>query len=449
MTEPISLKEIIAIVVKRGRGILCFAVAVALIAGGWQAARLKAQGNDPQQQEEAYQEALAAYEQDRELLEKELELVQQQLERKREYCEKSLVFQLNPYHVPKTTTIFAITSDGWNQAASKTDYAFVIRAIQNYYQLCWTGANLADMLKQELADSILAEDLQELMQLSIAEGGALKLEVYGRTQEEAEAFTKAACNAIASLQEKVAQKTYDHKIVILSQKAETVTQESLIDYQQQATDDIQAYEDAIQQIQQQLAQLSAPVRVSGESVRTIAVSAAKWAILGGVVAAFLSCAWVLALSLLRSTVESSRQMERVLGVTFLGSVAQQKTFWNWLGGRIMGERQWKDPAAKEAYLTENLKAMLRPSEDVAVISTLTDAKAAAAMEKIHAAAEAAGKTVCCVAAAETNAQAIAAMGRCKQLILAERAGVSNVAKMRSVLDKAKQLDVEIVGFVTI
>ena len=113
MKDTVTLKELLAIVVRRGRFVLTLALVFAVLMGGVQMFRQvsasRQENNSPEKIEERYQEALEDYQIEKENLEKELSDAQRKLDSQQEYNEESLLMRLDPYNKYVTTINLAVT----------------------------------------------------------------------------------------------------------------------------------------------------------------------------------------------------------------------------------------------------------------------------------------------------------------------------------------------------
>ena len=107
MKDTVTLKELFAIIVRRGKQVVCLMLAFALLLGivqtGRKIAAAREEDNSPEKIEERYQDALENYQQNRENLEERLSKAQQQLEGQQEYNDNSLLLEIDPrlYYLPK------------------------------------------------------------------------------------------------------------------------------------------------------------------------------------------------------------------------------------------------------------------------------------------------------------------------------------------------------------
>ena len=113
MREPISLKEILAALIRKGTFLLWMALILGILLGGYKFLQLRAEAgkpeNAPEKIEQRREAAQAEWQDKKEQLEKELEKAKKDLELQEEYCENSILMQVNPYDTAKCTIIVSIT----------------------------------------------------------------------------------------------------------------------------------------------------------------------------------------------------------------------------------------------------------------------------------------------------------------------------------------------------
>lgn len=443
MREPISLKDIFAIIIKRGKLLICLAVIFALLLGIYGA--LRGQTTSTEESALAYQEQLDSYKQTKEQLEEELEDAQLLYDRTKLYIENSPVMQLDPYNLYKSSSVFLITVTEDNDSKASTgtmeDLAYIASLIQNCYQLYWDTSNLSVALDVDMENQYL----QEIVQLESPDSGALILTVYGSSQDAVAALADKAGAFLLSMQETVLAKTYRHELSEFNQIVEHTTYSLFATHKKEINKQLLEQKAAVKDLEKQLDALVAPVQ---SNVSISPASIAKWAILGAFAGLALGCAWALVAFVMFTKTESSQQMQAALGIPYLGTTAKAGDSFQRLAGRIMGETRWDDREQAIAFVAENLQAM-GVQEDLAIITTLHTKDACAALEQAAQDLRPVCDNICCAANAQANRDALELLRRCKNLLLAERIGASDVTKMLSLLNTANRLGITVVGFITI
>lgn len=442
MREPISLKDIFAIIIKRGKLLICFMVVFALLLGIFSAlrGRTATAGDDL-----AYQAQLESYNQSKEQLETELENTKALHARTKDYMEKSLVMQLNPYDLYKSVSVFLITvtegSDIKTPTSTLEDLAYIASVIQHCYQLYWDTSDLGDALGMDMENQYL----QEVVRLESTDSGALMLTVFGSNKETVETLADKATAFLLNMREPVLESSYRHEITKFNQIVEHTTHSLFADHQKEINKQLTEHKDAVKDLEQQVGALEIPVQATASASLA---SVVKWAVLGAFAGLALGCVWALVAFVMFTRTESSQQMQAVLDIPYLGTTAKAGDPFQRLAGRIMGETQWHDREQAVAFVAENLRA-LGVQEDLAIITTLHTKDACTALEQAAQALCPVCDNIRYAANAQANRDAVELLGSCKYLLLAERIGVSDVPKMLALVSAANRLGVTVLGFITI
>lgn len=455
MREPISLKGIIAIVIQGGRTILCVTLAIAICLGGYQfcagVKRCNDPANSPEQIEQAYQEQLAAYEKDIMKVKDTLSDYEKKLEHYRQYCEESIFMSIDPYHVVKQTSSFAVLELEEDlpqaQGTADRDRDYRVDTITHLLQLYWNTSDLEKALEKYGYSGVDNRYVKEIVAFSALDNGMFSLVVYGATEEEVAKLSKAACGFLTEVHEAVADKTYSHQIVSLHSVVETGEESIFVEHQETVSDTIKAYEDEIEHWEAQLKLVSVPQKAGIFTMKQAVSAGVKWFAIGAVLGFILACVWILGRFLFINSLESSRQMEALLGVPYLGSLAKRGSIWSRMAGKLMNERAWATTEEADLYLFEHMKSFVNDGETVAVISSLSEKKVGMALSRAQ---EVLSNTkISAIANAENSAGALKALRESKYAVLAERIGVSDADRMQALVKMAQRMDVQVVGFITI
>lgn len=457
MNEPISLKEILAVIVRRGRVILCFAVIAAILAGAYQFkvqyAAYRNPANVPEQFEAVYQIQTAEYNKTLSEYNKQLDAARRSLEQQLSYNENSILMQVDPYNMALDTFVLAITdvteiqSEAYSQ--KEVNPGYFIDTLQNYYLQYWNSLSLSQTLTDNPYPELAERYLRELVGFYVNGNGVLTITAVGLTEADAAALGDSIYRAFMALYPTVKAATYDHSISLVSHSARYVVDANIESLQTTNLTSAQEKKTNVTNLENQIHSLAVPEMGVPMSKKTVVIQSAKWAVLGAFVGIVLACIWILVLFLMRSRAESSRQMERILGIAFLGSVAKKGSIWERMARKLLGERVWKDADTAAAFLAQSVESAVEPDAPLAVLTTLNTKDAESALVAVSEAVSPVCPQVSCVKNAEKNPDAVALLRDCKTVLLAERPGVSNTPEIRSLMDMAEKQDVRIVGFVTI
>lgn len=457
MNEPISLKEILAVIIRRGRSILCFAVIAAILAGAYQFkvqfAAYRNPANSPEQYEAVYQIQTAEYNKTLSEYNKQLDAARRSLDQQLSYNESSILMQVDPYNMALDTFVLAITDVTEIQseayAQKEVNPGYFVDTLQNYYLQYWNSLSLSQTLPDNPYPELAERYLRELVGFYVNGNGVLTITAVGITEADAAALGNAVYRAFMALYPTVKAATYDHSISLVSHSSRCVVDTNIENIQ---TTNITAAQDKqthVSDLENQINALAVPQLGTPYSKKTVVIQSAKWAVLGAFVGIVLACIWILILFLMRSRAESSRQMEKILGIAFLGSAAKKGSVWDRMTRKLLGERVWKDADTAAAFIAQSVTSAAEPGAPLAVLTTLNTKDAQAALAAVSEAICPVCPQISCVKNAEKNPDAVALLRECKTVLLAERPGVSNTPEIRSLIDMAEKQGARIVGFVTI
>lgn len=456
MKDTVTLKELAAIVVRRGRLIVILTLIFALLLGCRQAysqiSKSRSEENSPEKIEERYQKALEAYGKNKEDLEKKLSKAKRQLESQRTYNAESLLLEIDPYNKAVTTVNFSLTDvdeDAFNQVfrLESTPVDFIISKIQSQYVILWNSLDLRTALKGGTYGSIQDKYLREVVTLSRMDGGGLTLKAYAASEAESRRLADAAYACLLESRSVISEGSYRHDFTILSNVTKILIDQDLESTQQSALDKIETYENDIESLTKQLEDLKEPERETGTSVSAMVKSTVKFAVLGAAVGLVMGVTLIMASYIFRNRAETSRQLEEGLSVPFLGSIARPAGLWNRLADRILGERCWPDEDQALAYISASAGALLPESGGVLVVSSLPLAEES--VRPVIKALENRGRTVRFVGAAGRSPETAEALRACGCAVLAERTGSTHWNDVTELAALAKSLDKPLSGFVTV
>lgn len=458
MKDTVTLKELAAIAVRRGRSAVILALICSLLLGGWRANSListaHSEDNSPEKIEKRYQEAVKSYEDSREDLEKQLAKAEEQLESQREYNDTSFCMKIDPYNKVVTTINLAITDidEGAFQQVfrlEETPVDFIVSKIQSQYIILWNSLDLQTSLSYSPQADMEDKYLREIITLTRSDGGCLTLTVSGISEAETSRLAEAAYDCLIGLQSRISEGSYLHSFALLNDVTKVSVDNNLENTQTENLKKIRTYTDNIADLSKQLEELEEPKRETAPGPLKIVLSCVKYAVLGAVIGCLLALMCAMVSYLFRCRPETSRQIEEGLSIPFLGSVAKSGGFWDRMANRILSERLWADEDQALAYISASAATLLPVSEcrDVLLISTLPlKAEEVGAVIK---ALENQNRTVRFVGGALRNPEAAEALKACGCVVLAERPGVTRWDDAIELTALSKNLERSVGGFVTV
>lgn len=458
MSDIITVKELFAIALRRGKLILCLAVVCMALVGGLQAAKQISNMNSPENSEESieerYQAALKTYQEQQEHLQEQLDSIEKQISSQEEYNENSLKMKLDPYNVVTTTMSFSITDIAGSTfqqvfQLEGTPVDYVISRIRMQYFVYWNNLDLEQVMRGSSYDGVSDQYLREVVSLSAMDGGGLTLSAVADTEERSRELADAAYECLLSAQPSIGESAYPHQFTLISHVTKLSVDDSLDSLQQSNWEQMQTYQTNRDNTKKSLEDLKKPERENGYSIMNVAKTVIKWAALGAFGGAFLALVYIFLAYALQGYTESTRRVELVLSLTFLGFASAPKKFWERLASRIVGEKNWKEEQERLAYLKEHLKAYVPKDCKVTLVSTLPVQAEDAAVQEIIKAISEQGHAVRFVNRAQQNPDALDAVKDCDGIVLAEKTGVSRWDPLMEQKRLAKQMDKPIFGFISL
>lgn len=455
--DTVTLKELCAIVVRRGKLILCVALIFGILLGTFRFIKsysaAKSEEFSEEKIEERYQAALKSYKEKQEDLQEQLAKTEKKLDSQQEYNDNSLKMRIDPYDTVVSTINFSITVDpsAFSQVylLEKTPVDYIVSRIQNQYLTYWNALDL----KQTLTDCSYAgtadKYLREVVSLSSMNGGGLTLTAMGETPRDARELAETGYACLTQIQPTIEESSYLHTFVLITEVVKNSVDLELEELQRTNQKQITVYQDQIEAFKQELETLSEPQKETGYSSAVIAKETIRWCALGSAIGASAAIVWIFMAYVLCGYIESGRSMETKCSLIFLGSTVQKKDIWSRLADSIMGERVWLDISKQEVYLTENLKFYLPEVKRIAVASTLPLSVDAPSVQALLEALSAQGHRTQLLSTVCANPETISVIQTCDTVIFAERIGTSQWENFLASQAYAKRLEKPVCGVVTV
>ena len=458
MKEPISIKEILAVVLKRGMAVIAVTLVMALVLGGLQGIKALNQYRDPDNTAEKVaarnKEALGEYEAKRNIAKQRIETFEHKIEQQLEYDEKSLLMHLNPYEMYQCDVLLSISE--LDEAAFQEYYKiqttpvdYIITKIVQQYVVYWNNVDLADVLTENPYPDFEEQYIRELITVSRAEGNILQITVCADSYEAAEAMGRDVYHALLDICPTIQKTTFAHGLTLISNDTKLTVDHDLDRKQITNQENMDENYLNLEKRKKELSSIEKPetevLVTKGDVVKTAVI----WAVLGGLVGFVLACGTIWVVYIVKDGVESSHQAEAILGLPFFGSAEGKRSVFYSLANSFVGERQWKDRDQAVAYIVENLKSRADAPAKVALISSAAVKDTDEGVQLVMKALTEAGYAPSFVPESGRNPAAIAAMRQSDCVILAERLGKANRNAMRYTVEQAKQLDAKLAGFITV
>ena len=460
MKDTFTMKELLAILVRRGKMVLIFAMVFALLLGVWQGLKLteaaNAPKNTPEQIEKRYLAALETYQGEKAYLERQIADKQKQLDNQIAYNEKSLLMNIDPLN--KTVTTIYLMISGLNNVELNQmfltetlaiDYA--VNRIQKQYSLYWDRITLQNELTGTPYSNVEEKYIQEVAVFSISAsgGGYMTISVTAETEELSNQVAQTLLHTLLDYQPTVVKNSFEHQISLVSQSTKIEIDKTLEKNQSANLEKVKDYQTDLAALKESLAALAEPSRDVTITTGTILKEAVKYMVLGAALGIILSVVWVVLSYLFRSRVEMSRSLAQVLSVPMLGSAAKPAGLFGRLADRILGERVWNNEAQALEYLSASALAHLPANATIALLSTLPISQESSEVQSVVEALGKQGFQVRFVEDASHNPLAIRAIQESCCVVLAERCSASSWNAIQEVTLLAENLETPVKGFLLV
>lgn len=443
--SEITLRELLAVIVRGGRCVLALAVVLALVLGLYSLAIVS--GDDPMHNEE-YRIALEAYRVNKEQKEASIDQLKKDIEKQETYNQKSLLMQVDPDNKHVTTMTFVISGidiSATNESFSsdETPISYMTERIQAQYNTLWKQINLEKLVEGTTYEGVEETYLREMITFSVGAGGMLSLSVIGSDVASCGKIINAVYTILADSKSVVERASYAHDFVPLHEANTKVSEDAALEKKQlENQQKIETDKAEILKLEKELLKLEEPANPFGM------MYVAKRVILGGIVGAALAVVWLVCRYLLSATVTASHKLAGCFSLTYFGSNAQPGTLWDRLAQKALGEYVWSDEAKAAAYITEKGVAHIPEDATVAVVTSLSNLNEES-VNRVVEALGGKGRVVTFGDDAVYNAETLALMRQSSGIVLLERAFVSKTAAVADVMTVAGDLEKPVYGFVMI
>jgi len=459
MKEPISIKEILAIVIRHGKTVILTALVLAIALGGLQGMKVMKTVNAPENAPEAValrnEEAAAESELQTAVLNDYIATAKHRIEKTKEYLDEAPLMKLDPYNKFESHVVLSIAALDESeyvrayQDTLGTPVDYVVAKILQQYELYWNKLDLNELLKGHPYEGTEESYLRELVSVARSQGSTLVITASADSAENASDLCQRIADAILALQPTIVEATFTHELVQISEATKQVVDYELDRNQIKTMEKLDAYLLELEDYEKKMDKIAKPEKESVLTASDAVKAAVKWAVLGGVAGFVLACGCVWLVYIVRDGVETSRQAEAILDAPYFGSAAGRKGFFHRAADRFVGERVWSDRDMAAAYIAENARTHLSAPASVAVLSTVKVQETDDAIQLILETLKNQGHTVRFAGCAEQNPAAVAALRESEYVVMAERLGTSNRSAMVSIRAQANQMNAKLLGFVTV
>lgn len=434
----ISIGDLLALLVRKGKNIILLGVVFALLLGGYKGFSLWRSAND----EEKVDMAQFEYEKQLEKQEKIIEKALENAENTQEYIDNSLWMQINPYDKCEATVQIMISGVDESKtdmtfAVTQTPLDYMIDRITAQYMLLWEATDLASSLG--MYEGVEDKYIREMIEIYNEGAGVLAITAIGKDEGEAQALADAVYEWMQSVRPTAVKNTYGHTVQKFNEVVKCRIDEKMVSAQNKLYEEIAAYNEAVIEAENEIKSLNAPSDAVSSVVKMI--------VIGGLVGAVLACAWYCCKAIFSAKLMSSSHGEQIFKIPFIGSLAPHKGLFCHMADVLSGERVWKDEQQAVGYIAETLK-LRADGKKILLVSSLQLDSYAETVKKLQSALTM-GSEVRCVGDFSHNPDALSMLGACDVVVLLESIDKSGAEDAAKILGFAKECEKTVAGFVLV
>ncbi|MBQ9765159.1 MAG: hypothetical protein IJW18_03070 [Lachnospiraceae bacterium] len=274
-----------------------------------------------------YEAELNTYEMQVEELKREIDNINTSIDRQEDYNINSVYMQMNPFDVQNgVLQYFVDTGYQINPEATyqNPDYT---NSVLNAYATNVNNGGLWKYLQENLQAKMELRYLQEIVDVSVDYDNAMiTINIKHKTVDECEEIMLLMKGCLKEYQETIDANIGDHDISLLTENIYATVDLGLEDKQKANLNKITDLNDALEEKEFELKELKKNGKpVSGElTFSGIVISGVKFAILGGVVGAFLAAAVICVMELVNTRIKDEYDVAFYLGMPVLAEIPTNK-----------------------------------------------------------------------------------------------------------------------------
>lgn len=326
--QEIDLKDLMFSVLHKWRPIVLVAIVLAVLLGGVKGALTYRKQNDPEVIEEAnkkYEDDLALYEKNKESCEREINNLMSDITNQQEYLEKSTLINMSPYDVCEARTDLYITTDYTimpGMAYQNVDYTDTI--MQAYQSILTSSACMEDIAKNAGMEPRYLKELVTVTAGTYANefNRLLTIKVRHTSKQKAQAVLDDILAQVDELQARVTESVGEHSINTVNDSLGSLVDLSLADKQRSENERLTKLNDSLETKQKELEDMEEPEKTVSSKMAALK-SGIKYAVVGGVLGAFLIIFFECVAFLMSDKLYSAKELRYRYKVKILGKLSSK------------------------------------------------------------------------------------------------------------------------------
>ena len=457
MSEPVTIKQLISILIRRGRFAIILMLVSGILLGCYRANYLLSSYSLAPLSPDQIEKADAQYMLEEESLISSIDNANKLLIGELEYNRDSLLMKINPYCKWVSSVLFMVAdySSDNGRPATRNDNPLsesVINTIEQQYLAFYAGANLQAGLSDTIFSATDDRYIRELVSFDVEPGGLMLLQASAATEEESQVLAEGIVQILNNATETISLSSAPHSLMIISRSDKTMIDEELALKQAESQKGISLLKSSIKSLEKELEEMNDLEYSSLQkpiNMRSLIRSTVKYSVLGFFLGAVLYVVLVFCLFIFRNRLEFTSQIKDSLRLPFLGEFTQKQNIWSRLADKILNESNWKTSEEAAAYIHQLSSVMLQGASSVAIVSSLPIAEEDENIQSLMGALKEDGREITFINSAPSNPRTAAAIQNSQKIILAERKQKSRMSDIVLVSDLVESIEKKISAYVLI
>lgn len=454
--QEIDLKDLMFAVLRKWRLIIIIAVVFALLLGGLKTLKGINQLNDAEyvkKNQDSYNVSLEQYETTKKRLEKEISNLQDNIQSQQEYKEESILMNINPYDEYVESATFYIATDYTIMPGMAFQNPNTATSILKAYLSIAQNGEMYNYVLGKMNNEMGLRYLKELVRIQPDyDNNMMDITVIGDTEKRASDVMGYIKDSIEASQRTITEAIGEHEIRIVDESQFVSVDLELEQKQKEFSTNMDQFDTSLSDKTKELNELEEP-KNSLLSRSSVLKGAIKYAVLGGVLGAFMVVFFICVAFLMSDKLVSEKELKRRYGLMVLGVFRRQdrKKFLpgidRWLdklegvAAREQDDSQTFEVAAASAlnYMDGIKEVLLVGTVDPSVIERIQNGLT----ERLSGVVLTAGGNL------GKDAQAIKKAASCDAVILVEQRNKSLFGGIEQELDVVRSLDKKVIGCIVL
>lgn len=450
--QEIDLKDLMFSVLKKWRLILVVAFVFAVVLGGVKVFKGTQQLNDAEyikKSRETQQTALEQYKLTKTGLTKEIENLQDSIKNQQEYQEKSILLNINPYDEYVATATLYVTTDYQIMPGMIYQNENIASSVLKAYMAIAQNGDMYHSIQKQMGQKVEDAYLKELINLEPDYyNNMMGITVIADTKNRAQDMLQSIMDSIESSHTDIVQSVGEHETRIVNQSDSVRVDLDLVNKQQEFSSNVKTLNETLTEKTTALKDLQEPKDEMMTKLHILKGSI-KYAVLGGVLGAFMVVFFLCVAFLMSDKLVNERELKRRYDLMILGVVQRKETkkafAWidRWLE-RLEGrsERELEETKAYD-IIAANASNYIGHANEILLVGTVGKEQ----LEKIQNALSSLlpGVRLTVGGNVEKDTFAIKKSAECDAVIVVEKRNASSFSNIQQELEFIHSLDKTVLG----